>query len=95
MSELACMRVRITFEARRCSFRAFSYYASMGLRQARINLSLSKKLCFRGSQTRTRNACMSETRMISVLLRRAASLNDPSKLKGQYTDEWMRHISST
>ena len=86
MSELACMRVGVTFEAGKLSFRAFFYYASVGLRHARINLSLSKKWCFRGSQTRTRNACVSERWMKSVLLRWAPSLNDRSKLKGQYTD---------
>ena len=86
VSELACMRVGIIFEAGKWSFRAFSYYASVGLRHARINLSLSKKLCFHGSQTRIHNVCVSETRMISVLLRWAPSLNDRSKLKGQCTD---------
>ena len=86
VSELACMRVGITFEAGKYSFRAFSYHASGGFRHAHINLSLSTKWCFRGSQTRTRCACVSETRMISVLLWWAPSLNDCSKLKGQYTD---------
>ena len=86
MSEVACMRVKITFEAGKCSFRAFFYYTSVGLRHAPINVSLSKKLCFHRSQTRTCIACVSKTRMISILLWWAASLNDRSKLKGQYTD---------
>ena len=37
-------------------------------------------------QTRTLNACVSFRRMPSVLLRWVPSLNDRSKLKGQYTD---------
>ena len=37
-------------------------------------------------RTRTLNACVSFRRMPSVLLRWVPSLNDRSKLKGQYTD---------
>ena len=43
MSELACMRVGITFETSKYSFGAFSYNASGGLRHARINLTCSEK----------------------------------------------------
>ena len=69
VSELACMRVEITFETGKYSFRAFSYKASGGLRQTRINLSCS------GSQTRMHNACVSDSMMKSVLLPWAPSLN--------------------
>ena len=86
MSELACMRVGITFETGKQSFHTFSYKASGGLRHARINLSSSDKLCFRGSPTCMHNACVSDSMMKSVLLLWAASLNDRNKLKGQYTD---------
>ena len=57
-----------------------------GLIHTRINWSFSKKICFRGSNTRTRNACVSETMMKSVLLRWAPSLNERNKLKGQCAD---------
>ena len=75
VSKLACMRVWNTFDPGKWSFRAFFYYASVGPRHARINLSLSKKWCFRGSQTRTRNACVSDSMMKFVLLRWTPSLN--------------------
>ena len=43
-------------------------------------------ICWLQRLFRNANACVSETRMISVLLRWAPSLNNRSKLKGQYTD---------
>ena len=67
-------------------FSRIFYYASGGLIHARINLSLSKKCGFRGSQTRRHNECVSETMMKFVLLRWAPSLNDRNKLKGQCAD---------
>ena len=106
MSELACMRVVITFETGKYSyctfsykasgghacrnnfetgkysFRTFSYKAPGGLIHACINLSCSEKWCFRGSQTRMHNSCVSDRMMKYVLLRWATSLNDRSKLKG-------------
>ena len=86
MSELACMRAVIIFETSKHSFCAYSYKTSVGLMHACINLSCSEKLCFRGSQTRLHNACMSDRMMKYVLLRWAPSLKDRSKLKGHYTD---------
>ena len=81
VSELACMRVVITFETGKHSVHAFSYKASGGLIHACINLSCSEQWCFRGSQTRMHKACVSDRMMIYVSLRWAPSLNDRSKLQ--------------
>ena len=84
------MRVVITFETGKYSFRAFSYKASGGLvsyTHAAIYPVVKNDVSVGLRHAWTlHNTCVSDSIMKSILLRWAPSLNDRSKLKGQCTD---------